>query len=336
MIKLINGSVFDAKCDLIVIPCDHAGGLTSFVAHAIESKGLPIHRTYMQPGDVAYYSAQSNFANASVIAYAASVDALQISSNEDILFRIAGSIRDYCKANSLHIVNIPLLGTGAGRIAPEISYGILKRVFEREKSIQADIYVISKKSYALLKDIEPANDEEEIEIRPPRVFISYTGVDPENGEWVKSFACKLRENGVDARIDVFHLKPGQDLPQWMTNEILMADKILIICDKYYASKADHRKGGVGWETMVIQGDMLMNAASTKHICIVVDKDIDHSIPIYAKSKYALVWPDRNPSEDEFRKLLFTIYECDTIPAVSRPPKFIMNTLPPNSAFIKHK
>ncbi len=52
----------------------------------------------------------------------------------------------------------------------------------------------------------------------------------------------MRECGVNARLDMFYLKLGQDLPQRMTNELIMADKVLLICDKYYAEKADNRNG----------------------------------------------------------------------------------------------
>lgn len=69
------------------------------------------------------------------------------------------------------------------------------------------------------------------------------------------------------------------MPQWMTNELIMADKVLLICDKYYAEKADNRKGGVGWETMIIQGDMLSKQEQNKYIAILRDKDIDQSLPI---------------------------------------------------------
>jgi hypothetical protein len=46
-----------------------------------------------------------------------------------------------------------------------------------------------------------------------------------------------------------------DLQQWMSNELSMADKVLVVCDEVYKRKADGRLGGVGWETMIIQGDI---------------------------------------------------------------------------------
>lgn len=112
--------------------------------------------------------------------------------------------------------------------------------------------------------------------------------------------------GVNARLDMFHLKAGQDLPQWMTNELIMADKVLLICDKYYAEKADNRKDGVGWETMIIQRDMLSRQEQNKYIAILRDEDIDRSLPIYVKSRYALNWANEDHGNKEFDELLLFI------------------------------
>jgi hypothetical protein len=39
-----------------------------------------------------------------------------------------------------------------------------------------------------------------------------------------------------------------ELPQWMCNELDLADKVVIVSDEAYAEKADGHLGGVGWET----------------------------------------------------------------------------------------
>lgn len=41
MIKVESGSIFDSKCDLIVIPCDSAGGVTSSVHKDLKIRNLP-------------------------------------------------------------------------------------------------------------------------------------------------------------------------------------------------------------------------------------------------------------------------------------------------------
>ena len=221
-------------------------------------------------------------------------------------------------------MNIPLLGTGAGLLSPQDSFDTIKSVFDNEQHLTINVYVSNNKSYRLLKKSVESNYSKEI--KNPRVFLSYTATDRENGKWVKKLADKLRASGVDARIDVYNLKPGADLPQWMTNELIMADKVLLICDKFYAEKADIRKGGVGWETMIIQGDMLTHQDQNKYVAIVRDKDIDHSLPIYMKSKYSPVWPGEEIDDNAFMELMKYLFDCDIAPPLGKIPDYILTSV----------
>ena len=321
MIQLLKGSIFDTKCDLIVIPCNNMGGITSTILKQLVINNLPYYNKAIETGDVSFVEVLGGFSNASVIGYAASVNVYDSSSSEEIIRTISHRIKIHCIERSLQKVNIPLLGTGAGKLSAKDSYKILKEEFESIQSIQLCIYAYSEEMYD-----ELAEEKKQLAnnlIKNPRVFISYTGVDIANRNWVKDLACRLRKSGVDARIDIFHLKPGQDLPQWMTNELLMADKVLLICDKHYAEKADNRKGGVGWETMIIQGDMLSKQDQNKYIAVLRDKDIDHSLPIYVKSRYALNWSDNAQVDNEFDELLLYLFDCDIEPPLGKIPEFIM-------------
>jgi len=324
VIQLIKGSIFDSKCDLIVIPCNNIGGITPSMQKDLLANDLPYFHKDMSAGDITFIENTGSFSNASVIGYAASVDMENQKSSEAILEKIMQEIKYCCKEQYLHRINIPLLGTGAGGLSAKTSYDIMKSKFENDSNISLFIYAFSKDIYDELTD-EKGLMSSTI-IKNPRVFISYTSTDIANRNWVKSFACRLRNNGIDARIDIFHLKPGQDLPQWMTNELIMADKVLLICDKYYAEKADNKKGGVGWETMIIQGDMLSKQEQNKYVAILRDKDIDRSLPIYVKSKYALNWSDESQIEKEFEELLLYLFDCDTEPPLGAIPPFIKEKL----------
>lgn len=319
MYELVCGSIFDMKCDLIIIPCDNFGNTTFMVREELIGNKIPFYRTYMSPGEVLFRESNGNFTNAAVIGFAASVNAETINSTVEYLQNISKEIKKYCDNNFLHIVNIPLLGTGAGGLNIQTSFETLKSYFENDTSINLRIFAYSQQVYYTLNRNE--NKKTEI-IKNPRVFISYTGDDPDNRKWVKNLACRLRENGVDARIDIFHLKPGQDLPQWMTNELNMADKVLLICDKYYVKKADSRSGGVGWETMIIQGDMMSNEQSNKYICIIRESSIDQGLPIYVRSKYSLHWIEYDISEENFKELMYNLFDCDIEPSIGSIPNYI--------------
>lgn len=321
MIKLIEGSVFDSKCDLLIIPCDSFGNMTSSIRDGLRINGFPYRVRPMMPGDIYFVQNVSNFSNASIIGYAASVDGTSVTSSKAIIRQLAKKIRRYCEENSITIVNIPLLGAGAGKLSPQDSFQEIESVLGESSIITIYVYILNADVLHEIQQLNKKNNKEPI--HNPRVFISYTAADNANRTWVKQFASRLRESGVDARVDIFHLKPGQDLPQWMTNELIMADKVLLICDKYYAEKADSRKGGVGWETMIIQGDMLSHQEQNKYVAILRDENIDQSLPIYIKSRYALNWAMDETANQEFDDLLLYLFDCDIEPPIGEIPQHIM-------------
>lgn len=313
MLELICGSIFDKKCDLIIIPCDHLGGLTRSVQNNIDISEILNVPLVNSPGEIVFEESQGDFLNASIIGFAATVNGFTHRSEKQYIHNICRDIKAYCRDKSLSLINIPLLGSGWGGLSIQESFELLRNEFENEKSAIYRIFVYSSNAYSTIK-FEP---DKNIGIKSPRVFISYTGTNPDNKKWVKNLTERLRENGVNARVDMFHLKLGQDLPQWMTNEILMADKVLLICDKNYVMKADSRNGGVGWETMIIQGDMMNNIQSTKYICIIREKNIDEGIPMYAKTKYSLHWTEWDIPNEGFKELLYCLFDYDNEPDMSQ-------------------
>lgn len=323
MYELVCGSIFDKKCDIIIIPCNSMGGTTRTTKNDLDINGILNSPSVQKSGDIVFDENKGDFTNAIVIGFAASVNGLTGKSKLEYLHNICKELKNYCEFNSLSLINMPLLGTGSGGLSIQDSFEVLKSYFENETNINLRIFAFSREIYSQLdKNIKKKVSS----IKNPRVFISYTGENPENRKWVKKFVCKLRENGVNARVDMYHLKPGYDLPQWMTNELIMADKVLLICDKFYAKKADSRNGGVGWETMIIQGDMMLNAQSNKYICIIRENNIDEGMPLYAKTKFSLQWTKAEILEKDFRELLYSLFDIDIEPELGRIPKDILDKI----------
>ena len=320
MIDILQGSIFDTKCDLIIIPCDTTGSISKSFSNELAASNLPNFRKHMPAGEVEIIENTGSFSSAQMIGYAATVDKDKGSSSKEILQSILEKIKVICDQYSVRKINTPLLGTGVGNIAAKDSFSLMSSLFAKENAIQLCIYTRHNEVYnelsALTVKQQSASGKR---IQNPRVFISYSSTDPNNVAWVRTLANKLRYNGVDARLDNFRLKAGQDLPQWMTNEIVMADKVILVCDKLYAQKADTRRSGVGWETMIIQGDMLFNQDRNKYIAILRDEDINQCLPIYMKSKCALNWagksldnnPKRNALDEDFKSLLTCLFDCKT-------------------------
>jgi hypothetical protein len=89
-----------------------------------------------------------------------------------------------------------------------------------------------------------------------RVFISYAWEDHQYRLLVKRLAARLRQDGIDARIDAWHLTEGLSIPEFMDREIRLADKILVVCspqyrEKVHAMEDGERITGTGWESMLV-------------------------------------------------------------------------------------
>ena len=105
---------------------------------------------------------------------------------------------------------------------------------------------------------------------------------------------------MDARLDQFLLKPGMDIPQWMTNEIVKASKVILVCDSSYVIKADTRSAGVGWESMIIQGDILSHGTTSRKYIPIAFDNVSENIPLYLRTK---LWLPRTEVDEDDGRLL---------------------------------
>jgi hypothetical protein len=103
---------------------------------------------------------------------------------------------------------------------------------------------------------------------PPKALISYSWDSDDHKSWVRGFAERLRLNGVDVRLDQWHVDPGQSLTQFMEVEIVTCDYVLIVCTPNYYTKSLTRKGGVGYEQQIISGYLAAGQARGKFIPVV--------------------------------------------------------------------
>jgi hypothetical protein len=102
----------------------------------------------------------------------------------------------------------------------------------------------------------------------PSVFISYSHDSPEHKDWVLRLAIDLRERGVDASIDQWDLTPGQDIAAFMQTGILSSDRVILVCSENYVRKAEGGLGGVGFERLIVTGEVIQNLDTKKFIPLV--------------------------------------------------------------------
>jgi len=332
-IELVRGDMFDGPSDLIVIPCSTAPSITWFVMEHLRSFGIPGPQVKMEPGDVIFIDLRRASNIAQVAAYAASVRG-ERGSSSDAIEQIGRKLGAYAADNPwLSQISCPLLGTGAGMLEPTEAASALAagffatapewallRLFALEDAVFSRIRSLleselDRKTPGQLGTITVAD-------RPLRVFISYTKSSDQHEDWVRTVATYLRSAGVDARLDIWHLRPGMDVAQWMCNELDMADRVLLICDDLYAKKADGRHGGVGWEIRVIQGDLSQTQAANpdKFVPVVVTENVADGMPTSIKSAYFLHWPpsrrDDSSLQDELVRIIYRAHE--EVPPLGRP------------------
>ena len=95
MLKIKFGSVFDDKCDLLILPCNDQGGVTGWVRHEIEQHHLPFWKQKIPHGEVFFSTVQTLYEKADCVGYAASVSVATGCASLEAIARITQRIVGY-------------------------------------------------------------------------------------------------------------------------------------------------------------------------------------------------------------------------------------------------
>lgn len=167
----------------------------------------------------------------------------------------------------------------------------------------------------------------------PKVFISYSWHPEENKVRVQRLAERLIGDGVNVILDVWDLKNGQDKYVFMEQMVEDSEikKVLVICNKDYADKADSRKGGVGTESTIMSDEIYSKADQTKFIPIVFEKNENGEIckPHFLNSRIHIDMSTDKDYEHGYNQLLRDIYDKPLIkkPALGSMPAFLESDQP---------
>ncbi|WP_225903815.1 toll/interleukin-1 receptor domain-containing protein [Anaerocolumna chitinilytica] len=159
----------------------------------------------------------------------------------------------------------------------------------------------------------------------PKVFISYSW---SSDVQVLELAQRLVSHGINVVIDKWDLKEGQDKYAFMERCVNESEitKVLIICDKAYAQKANNRTGGVGDETVIISSEIYGNIKQEKFIPVIAEKDEEGKpyVPTYIKTRIYIDLSDPDTYEEEYEKLLRNVYEKPQFmrPKLGKRPEWI--------------
>jgi hypothetical protein len=149
----------------------------------------------------------------------------------------------------------------------------------------------------------------------PTVFLSYSHDSKEHKSWVASLAQRLMDNGVDVLFDQWDLGPGDDVPKFMEQAVAKADRVLMVCTEAYVRKADDGKGGVGYEAMVVTGELVQDLGTNKFIPIVRQSTSPASRPRCVNTRLYVDLSAGANADESFELLLREIHNA---PKLAKP------------------
>ncbi len=159
------------------------------------------------------------------------------------------------------------------------------------------------------------NDEPQATPPAPVVFLSYSHDSREHKQWVAQLAAALMEKGVQVIFDQWDLEPGDDVPKFMERAVKQADRVLMVCTEPYVRKANDGKGGVGYEAMIVTGELVRDLGTRKFVPI-IRQGGDTVVPDCVSTRLYIDFSNDGDFEETLEQLVKTIHQ---VVASSKPP-----------------
>ena len=138
-------------------------------------------------------------------------------------------------------------------------------------------------------------------------------------------------DGAEVILDRWHLKAGHDKFAFMEQSVTdpTVKKVIVICDKAYAEKADERKGGVGTETQIISPAVYKEVSQEKFIPIVREWKVDGTpcLPTFMATRMYFNFSINEAFEESYDQLIRNLHDAPELkpPGVGKPPSHIFST-----------
>lgn len=167
-----------------------------------------------------------------------------------------------------------------------------------------------------------------------KAFISYSWTSQAHEEWVIRLATDIRESGVDVILDKWDLREGADKYAFMEKMVTDSSvrKVIVVCDRLYAEKADGREGGVGTETQIISHELYEQVDPTdrnqKFVPVITEKDEQGKpyVPTYLKGRIYIDMSEPEAYSEGLEQLLRWIFDkpLHKKPPIGKPPAFLID------------
>lgn len=142
---------------------------------------------------------------------------------------------------------------------------------------------------------------------PRRVFISYSWDGKEHELWVKRLTAELRRHNIESILDKYDLLPGEETTAFMERGIARSGCVVLICSENYTKKADSRRRGVGYETIILSEEFRRaQKKRTRFIPVVRDNSLAAKLPRYLGSTVYVEMSGKNWRGEPMLKLVRAI------------------------------
>lgn len=167
----------------------------------------------------------------------------------------------------------------------------------------------------------------------PVVFISYSHDSREHKQWVAQLAKALLDKHVQVIFDQWDLEPGDDVPKFMERAVKKADRVLMICSEPYVRKANDGKGGVGYEAMIVTGELVRDLGTRKFIPLIRQGTGESVVPDCVSTRLYVDFSKDDDFDGALADLIKTLHQANhlTKPSLGPNPFAGLNTPSPEKA-----
>ncbi|MCX2494723.1 toll/interleukin-1 receptor domain-containing protein [Pedobacter sp. PF22-3] len=157
-----------------------------------------------------------------------------------------------------------------------------------------------------------------------KIFLHYSWDNEPHKDWVLRLANRLVADGVDLYFDRYDLKPGANNLHFM-EQIEHADKVILVMSEGYKSKAEDRRGGIGYEYQILASILSRSLTDTKFIPILRGDRYQDCIPMLLSSYLYIDFSDDTTFEERYIALLRTVFDEPEIikPILGKKPDFMV-------------
>jgi formylglycine-generating enzyme required for sulfatase activity len=121
---------------------------------------------------------------------------------------------------------------------------------------------------------------------------------------------------VEVTLDQWDLPYGADVVRFMDLGIRDADRVLMVCTANYVAKAEERKGGAGYEGMIVTGHVARATDTIKFVPIVRGNSGEPLVPGFLGQRLWLDFRDDGAFEERLEELLRELHGA---PRYVKPP-----------------